>query len=49
MVPDLVLGVERGHPERSVGDLAERLASLVEVTDRQPSPVPVPPSEDFVA
>jgi hypothetical protein len=25
MVPDLVLGVERGHPERPVGDLAERL------------------------
>jgi hypothetical protein len=25
VVPDLVLGVERGHPERPVGDLAERL------------------------
>jgi 4-alpha-glucanotransferase len=30
-------------------DLAERLASLAEVTDRQPPPVPVPPSEDFAA
>jgi len=30
-------------------DLAERLASLAEVTDRQAQPVPVPPAEDFFA
>jgi len=30
-------------------DLAEHLANLAEVTDRLPQPVPVPPSEDFVA
>jgi 4-alpha-glucanotransferase len=30
-------------------DLGERLASLAEMTDRQPSPVAVPPSEDFIA
>jgi 4-alpha-glucanotransferase len=30
-------------------DLAERLASLAEVTDRLPQPISVPQSEDFVA
>lgn len=30
-------------------DLAERLASLAELTDRLPPPVPVPPAEDFAA
>jgi 4-alpha-glucanotransferase len=39
----------RFQPGSLTRDLAERLASLVEVTDRQPSPVPLPPSEDFVA
>jgi len=39
----------RFQPGSLSRDLAERLASLVELTDRQPSPVPLPPSEDFVA
>jgi len=30
-------------------ELAARLASLAEVTDRLPEPVPVPPNEDFAA
>jgi len=30
-------------------NLAERLATLAEVTDRLPQPVSVPPSEDFIA
>jgi hypothetical protein len=30
-------------------NLAERLATLAEVTDRLPQPVSGPPSEDFIA
>jgi len=39
----------RFQPGSLSRDLAERLARLVDVTDRQPQPVPVPPGEDFVA
>jgi 4-alpha-glucanotransferase len=39
----------RFQPGSLTPDLAERLARLAEVTDRQPQPVPVPPDEDFVA
>jgi 4-alpha-glucanotransferase len=39
----------RFQPGSLTRDLAERLAGLADVTDRQPSPVPVPPGEDFVA
>ena len=39
----------RLQPGSLTRDLAERLASLADVADRQPSPVPVPPCEDFVA
>jgi len=39
----------RYQPRSLTRELAERLASLAEVTDRQAQPVPVPPGEDFVA
>ncbi len=39
----------RYQPGSLTRDLAERLASLAEVTDRQAAPIPVPPREDFVA
>jgi len=39
----------RCQPGSPTRDLAERLASLAEATDRLPQPVPVPPDEDFAA
>ena len=39
----------RYQPGSLTRDLADRLASLAEVTDRLPQPVPVPPKEEFVA
>jgi 4-alpha-glucanotransferase len=39
----------RYQPGSLTPDLAERLASLAEVTDRLPPPVLVPPAEDFAA
>jgi 4-alpha-glucanotransferase len=39
----------RFQPGSLTHDLAERLASLAEVTDRQPPPIPAPLGEDFVA
>src|SRR5271165_1174654 len=39
----------RFQPGSLTRELAERLASLAEVTDRQAQPLPVPPGEDFVA
>jgi 4-alpha-glucanotransferase len=39
----------RYQPGSLTRDLAERLASLAEVTDRLPRPVPMPQGEDFVA
>jgi 4-alpha-glucanotransferase len=39
----------RYQPGSLTRELAERLASLAEVTDRLPPPVPAPPAEDFAA
>ena len=39
----------RFQPSVLTPELAGRLASLAEVTDRQPTPVAVPPGEDFIA
>jgi 4-alpha-glucanotransferase len=39
----------RYQPGSLTPHLAKRLANLAEVTDRLPQPVPVPPSEDFIA
>jgi 4-alpha-glucanotransferase len=39
----------RFQPDALTGDLAQRLATLAEVTDRLPQPVPAPPNEDFAA
>jgi 4-alpha-glucanotransferase len=39
----------RYQPGALTPALAEKLAALAEVTDRLPQPMPVPPSEDFVA
>jgi 4-alpha-glucanotransferase len=39
----------RYQPGSLTRELAERLASLAEVTDRLPPPVPPPPAEDFAA
>jgi 4-alpha-glucanotransferase len=39
----------RYQPRSLTRELAERLASIAEVSDRQAQPVPVPPGEDFVA
>ena len=39
----------RYQPASLTGELAQRLASLAEVTDRLPPPVPAPPAEDFAA
>ena len=39
----------RYQPGSLTRDLAEKLAGIAKVADRQPEPVPVPPGEDFVA
>ena len=39
----------RMQPGVLAQDLAKKLASLAEVTDREPTPVPIPQQEDFLA
>jgi 4-alpha-glucanotransferase len=50
-VPSIMSGNFRWRyqPGSLKRELAERLASLAEVTDRQAAPIPIPPREDFVA